>query len=116
MTGSRTIEWITAGDVAEYLGTLTPRQPDLDQMVAAVRAEIERRRSDVDFTLVSESGVYANLWFGALLWVVDLYNVRTAPTGYPAYGDPGADIYGPLDQSRWINISRLCGLKIPVVA
>ena len=108
--------WLASDDVASYLGTQTPRQPDLDRIVAAIVAEVERRRSDVDFSLVAETGEYANLWFGALLWVVDIYNVRTAPTGYPGYGDPGADIYGPIDQSRWVTISRLCGLRLPVVA
>ena len=102
--------------MASYLGTASPRQPDLDRIVAAVTAEVQRRRSDVDFSLVAETGQYANVFLGSLLWCVDLYNVRMAPTGYPGYGDQGADLYGPIDQSRWVNISRLCGLRHPVVA
>ena len=110
--------WLTADDVAGYLHVSSPRQPDLDQITAAVVAEVERIRSDLDFITAppSQMNRYANIWMGTLLWAVDLYQVRLSPNGYPNYGEPGADLYGAIDATRWVTISRLCGLRRPLTA
>ncbi len=110
--------WITADDVAGYLHVSSPRQPDLDQITAAVVAEVERLRSDLDFITSppSQMNRYANIWMGTQLWAVDLYQMRLAPSGFPNYGDDGADIYGVVNASRWREISRLCGLRRPLTA
>jgi hypothetical protein len=101
--------WLTADDVKEYLG-LPAVDSRLTKAVDAVIAEVERVRSDLDFA----AGPPDQVVFGSIMWSAELYQVRNAPQGFPAYGDPGGDIYGPIDSSRWVSISRLCGLRRPV--
>lgn len=109
--------WLTSAQVAAQLHH-TPRQPDLDNACAAIVAEIERLRSDIDFaaTPPAPTGRYANVHQGALMWVVLIYNRRNSPNGYPNFGEPGGDLYGAIDATSWMDISRLCGLRRPVTA
>jgi hypothetical protein len=101
--------WLTPEDVQDWL-ELPAVDARLQSATAAVIAEVERVRKDVDFT----GSAPDNITLGATLWVAELYQVRNAPSGFPGYGDPGADIYGPIDSSRWVSISRLCGLRRPL--
>ena len=117
--------WITSDAVATYMKVTSPRQPDLDQIVAAVQAEVERVRSDIDYLNAPPTtddpvngiiGQHQNVWFGALLWATDLYQARINANGpYPQYDQDGADLYA-VASTKWANISRLIGLRRPVTA
>ena len=101
--------WITPQEVADWLG-IPAADSRLETATLAVVAEIERVRDDLDFTLGAPDQVVQ----GALLWAGELYQVHNAPTGFSQYGDIGADVYGPIQPSRWASISRLCGLRRPL--
>ena len=103
------MSWITTADVQDYLD-LPSVDNRLTSAVAAVIAEVERVRQDIDFT----GAVPDQVKYGATMWSAELYQARNAPSGFPGYGDPGGDIYGPVDASRWVSISRLCGLRRPI--
>jgi hypothetical protein len=103
------VPWLTADDVKSYLD-LPAVDLRLTNATAAVIAEVERVRGDIDFT----GPVPDQVVFGATMWSAELYQARNAPSGFPGYGDPGGDIYGPVDASRWVSISRLCGLRRPI--
>jgi hypothetical protein len=103
------VSWLDATDVATFLETVEDDQ--LRGYTDAVRGEVERVRSDLDFTAVPDP-----VRVGAMLWVKSLAQARMAPSGFPAYGDPGGDVYAIADSSRWVEIVRLIGLRRPVVA
>jgi hypothetical protein len=103
------VSWLTDTDTAAFLETVPDAQ--LTAYTAAVRGEVERIRSDLDFT----QAVPAQVLVGSMLWVKALTQARMAPSGFPAYDDP-SDVYGPVSSSRWVEISRLIGLRRPVVA
>ena len=109
--------WLTSAQVAAQLHH-TPRQPDLDNAIEAIVAHLERLRSDIDFTATppAPTGINADLHQGALQWAVLIYNRRHSPNGYPNFGEPGGDLYGAIDATSWMDISRLCGLRRPVTA
>ena len=102
------MSWITPDEAAAHLGLQAVDQR-LFEATLAVKSEVERVRDDLDFTAVPDQ-----VHYGALLWVGDLYQTHNAPTGFAGYGDVNADIYGPLQPSRWASISRLCGLRRPI--
>ena len=117
--------WITSDAVATYMNVTSPRQPDLDQIVAAVQAEVERFRSDIDYINAPPTtndpvngiiGQHQNVWLGAILWATDLYQARINANGpYPQYDQNGADL-SVSGYNKWQNISRLIGLRRPVTA
>lgn len=103
------MSWLEPSQVALFLDT--PEDEQLVAYVEAVRGEVERVRSDLDYAQAVPDPVRV----GAMLWVKALVQSRMAPSGFPAYGDPGADLYLQ-ESTRWVEIVRLIGLRRPVVA
>lgn len=103
------MDWITPQDVADHLGTEVDDRMEL--ATAAVKAEVERVRSDVDFS----QPVDGNILYGAILWAALFYQQRNAPSGFAGYGD-GADLMGEVLGSRKGEIYRLLGLRRPLTA
>lgn len=101
--------WLTPDEVAQYLDVPYP-DPDgrVDLATGAVRAAVEQRRSDVDFTAVPDD-VHA----GAIMWAAQVYQARNAPSGYAGYGD-ATTLYDALGPRR-AEIMRLLGWRRPVI-
>lgn len=108
-------EWITVEDVGGYLD-LVPAQIAADDNLAlstaAVKAAIERRRSD----LMTPGGFYPgdDVRTGAIMWAALMYQARNAPSGYAGYGDETV-LFDALG-SRRAEIMRLVGWRRPVSA
>lgn len=106
-------DWLTIEDVAGYLD-LPVASPDDDSLTlstAAIKAAVERRRSDLDFT--DETTVPADVRTGSIVWAAILYQTRSAPSGFAGYGDETAmfDVLG----ARRAEVLRLIGWRRPVV-
>ena len=105
-------DWITTGDVAGDLDV-----PDdagdvrLSRSVDAVRAAVERRRSDLDYT--DADSVPADVRAGAVAWACVMYQSRSAPAGFAGFDAETALIEAG---SRRAEILRLLGFRRPVVA
>jgi hypothetical protein len=103
--------WITPDDVAEYLGTVAADDPRVVRSTAAVKAAVERRRSDLTFTDATTAPEDVRL--GATMWASVMVQQRSAPGGYDGYdaetalADAGA---------KRAEIYRLLGFRRPVVA
>jgi hypothetical protein len=104
--------WLEPEDVQTYL-ELEEVDARLTEATAAVRSEVERLRSDLDFTGAVE--IPASVIFGAILWAALFYQQRNAPSGFAGYGD-GADIVGDVLGSKKADIYRFIGLRRPVTA
>lgn len=104
-------DWITPEQVAQYLGVSYPDVDGrIDLCTAAVKAAVEQRRSDIDYTLPVGEDVHA----GAIMWAGQLWQSRNAPSGYAGYGDE-TTLYDSLGARR-AEILRLLGWRRPVVA
>ena len=104
---------ITVDDVAGYLDlpTVDPADDNLSLSTAAVVAAVERRRSD----LVDETGTFAatdDVRLGSILWAAILYQSRSAPSGFPGYGDE-TTMFDALGARR-AEVLRLIGWRRPV--
>ena len=77
----------------------------------AVQAEVERLRSDLDFATEVPRGVH----LGAVKWAAELWQARSAPSGFAGYGD-GADLMGSMLASQRADIYRLIGIRRPLTA
>jgi hypothetical protein len=104
--------WLEPEDVQTYL-ELEEVDARLTEATAAVRSEVERLRSDLNFTGAVE--IPASVTFGAILWAALFYQQRNAPSGFAGYGD-GADIVGDVLGSKKADIYRFIGLRRPVTA
>jgi hypothetical protein len=104
--------WLEPEDVQTYL-ELEEVDARLTEATAAVRSEVERLRSDLNFTGAVE--IPASVIFGAILWAALFYQQRNAPSGFAGYGD-GADIVGDVLGSKKADIYRFIGLRRPVTA
>lgn len=104
--------WLEASDVQAYL-ELEETDQRLEDATAGVKAEIERLRSDIDFS--GDTEIPGSVWYGAILWAALFYQQRNAPSGFAGYGD-GADIVGDVLGSKKADIYRLIGLRRPVTA
>jgi hypothetical protein len=104
--------WLEPIAVAEYLDI--PGDPDARMVgaTAAVRAAVEARRSELDFT--SSATVPANVLEGAKLWAAILYQQRAAPTGFAGYDEASA-MFDSLGARR-AEVMRLLGWRRPVTA
>ena len=83
-------DWITADDVAGYLdlpASSVAGDDNLALATAAVKAAVERRRSDLDFTADDFTVVNADVRTGSIRWAGLMYQARNAPSGYAGYGD-----------------------------
>jgi hypothetical protein len=101
-------DWLTAEEVAEYLDTVVDEKIELS--TAAVKAAVERRRSDLDFTAPVPADVHA----GSIMWAGLVFQSRNSPSGFAGYGDESV-IYDTLGARR-AEIMRLIGWRRPVVA
>jgi hypothetical protein len=102
--------WVTADEAAAQLGIPAP-DDRLDVALAAVVAEVERIRTDLDF---ETPDVPAQVKQGALLWTAEIWTVQNAPSGFPQWDASGGDVYGPIQPSRWSTIARFIGIRRPV--
>lgn len=103
-------DWITAAAVAERVD-LEATEPDVISSTAAVRAAVEERRSELDYT--DELTVPAHVREGAILWAVLLVQLRSSPGGFQGY-DAESAIVG--DGQRRAEIRNLLGWNRPVTA
>jgi hypothetical protein len=107
-------DWITVEDVAGYLD-LPAVDPDDDNLVratAAVKAAVERRRSDLN---AGDPPVFTptdDVVTGSIIWATIIYQARSAPSGFAGYGDETAmfDVLG----ARRAEVMRLIGWRRPV--
>ena len=115
--------WITPDDVAAYLdlpATAATEDDNLALSTAAVKAAVERRRSDlwtggdptaappVPDVFTPGEDVHA----GSVRWAALMYQARNAPSGFAGYGDETA-LFDSLGANR-AEIMRLIGWRRPV--
>lgn len=107
-------DWITPDAVAEYLGDgVDPAEPRLIQATAAVRAAVERRRSELALHTLDDVTAPADVRTGAILWAGIIYQQRSSPGGFDgfdaeaAFADAG---------SKRAEIRKLLGWNRPVSA
>jgi hypothetical protein len=105
-------DWLTVDDVAAYLDlpTVDPTDDNLALSTAAVKAAVEARRSELDFT--DETTVPADVRTGSILWAAILYQSRSAPSGFAGYGDE-TQMFDTLGARR-AEVMRLIGWRRPV--
>ena len=107
--------WLTVDDVALYLdlpSASVAGDDNLATATAAVKAAVERRRSD----LVDETGAFVpgdDVKGGATMWAAIVYQTRNAPSGFAGYGDETA-LYDTLGARR-AEVMRMLGWRRPVV-
>ena len=104
--------WLEAEDVQAYL-ELEEVDQRLTEATLGVKAEVERLRSDLNFT--GEAEIPANVVYGSILWAALFYQQRNAPSGFVGYGD-GADIVGDVLGSKKADIYRMIGHRRPGTA
>lgn len=106
--------WLTVDDVAKYLDLPAATAADDDNLVtatAAVKAAVERRRSD----LLDATGAFVpgdDVKGGSVMWAALVYQSRNAPSGFAGYGDETA-LYDTLGARR-SEVMRLIGWRRPV--
>lgn len=105
--------WLTPEAVAGYLDLPPGSEADdnLAISTAAVKAAVERRRSD----LVDEAGTFRpgdDVRGGSIMWAAIVYQTRNAPSGFAGYGDETTliDTLG----ARRSEVLRLIGWRRPV--
>jgi hypothetical protein len=103
--------WLTPQDVSAHLGNDATDDARVERATAAVRAHVERLRSDLDFT--DSTTVPDDVRHGSVLWAALLFQHRSAPSGFAGFGD-GGDLLGDVLGSRKADIYRLIGLRRPV--
>ena len=103
--------WITPEEVATYLDVPYPDEDGrIDGATLAVKAAIERRRSDLIFT--DATTVPEDVRQGSIYWAAQMFQTRNAPSGYAGYGDE-TTLYDALGARR-AEILRLVGWRRPV--
>lgn len=109
-------DWITPEDVAAYLDLPTSDDDNLILSTAAVKAAVERRRSDL-WTVASdtEPAVFVpgdEVRGGAIIWASIFFQARSSPSGPPGYGDETMifDVLG----ARRAEVLRFVGWNRPV--
>jgi len=104
-------DWLTIEDVAGYLDLpqADPADDNLTLSTAAIKAAVEGRRSDLDFS--DATTVPGNVRTGSIVWASILYQARSAPSGFSGYGDETA-IFDPLGARR-AEVLRLIGWRRP---
>jgi len=102
--------WLTPDDVQAYLDL--PGAPDtrMIEVTAAVKAAVERRRSDLDFT--DGELVPADIRVGGIRWAGLMHASRGAPSGFTGY-DTDSMLVDALGSQR-AEIMRLLGWRRPV--
>jgi len=106
-------DWLTPDDVAAYLDLATADDDNLALSTAAVKAAVERRRSDLwAGTDPDEFAVTDEVKAGSVMWAALIFQARNAPSGYTGYGDETM-LFDSLGARR-AEIMRLVGWRRPV--
>jgi len=106
--------WLTPEDVAAYLDLPVADDDNLVLSTAAVKAAVERRRSDL---WVGDPAAFSpgeDVRAGAIIWAALIFQTRNAPSGFTGYGDETQmiDSLG----ARRAEVMRLVGWRRPVWA
>ena len=104
--------WLTPEDVAGYLDLPTAEDDNLLLSTAAVKAAVERRRSDL---WTGEPATFTpgdDVRTGAIRWAGLMYQARNSPSGFTGFGDDTM-IMDSLGAQR-AEIMRLLGWRRPV--
>lgn len=105
--------WLTVDDVAAYLDLPDSSDDNLALSTAAVKAAVERRRSDLYVDGVFTPG--DEVKGGATIWAASVYQWRNSPgENVTAYGDETSLANGL--GSRRGEIMRMLGWRRPVSA
>jgi hypothetical protein len=110
-------DWLTPDDVGAYLDlapALVAGDDNLALATAAVKAAVERRRSDL-WNRTAEPADFEpgdEVRGGAIMWAALVYQARNAPSGYAGYGDETM-IFDSLGARR-AEVMRLVGWRRPV--
>jgi hypothetical protein len=107
-------DWLTVDDVAGYLDipTVDPADDNLALSTAAVKAAVERRRSDL---FAGDPPAFApgdEVRGGSIIWAAILYQARSAPSGFAGYGDE-TQMFDALGARR-AEVLRMIGWRRPV--
>ena len=105
-------DWLTPEDVAAYLDLPTADDDNLILSTAAIKASLERRRSDLwkgdPPVFTPDDGVKG----GAVMWAAMVWQWRSSPSGPPGFGDETM-VFDALG-SRRAEIMRMVGWRRPV--
>jgi len=106
-------DWITVDEVAAYLDlpTVDPADDNLALSTAAVKAAVERRRSDLATGEPPTFTPTDDVHTGSVIWAAILYQSRSAPSGFAGYGDE-TGLFDPLGARR-AEVLRLVGWRRP---
>lgn len=108
-------DWLTPEAVAAFLDVSYGQGAETDERIdlstAAAKAAVERRRADLDFT--EAATVPADVSYGGILWAAQMFQARSAPSGYSGYGDE-TQLYDSMGARR-AEIMRLLGWRRPVI-
>ena len=109
-----TSEWITVDDVARYLDIPGDVSTDdnLATSTAAVKAAVERRRSDLNAGDPPAFAATDDVKAGAIMWAGLVYQTRNAPSGFAGYGDETM-LYDALGARR-AEVMRFIGWRRPI--
>jgi len=108
-------DWITPEDVGAYLdlpSSSVGADDNLALATAAVKAAVERRRSDLFDD--AEPPVFTpgdEVRSGAIQWAALMYQARNAPSGFAGYGDETM-LFDSLGARR-AEVMRLLGWRRP---
>jgi len=107
-----TSAWLTPEDVAAYLDLVDATDDNLVLSTAAVKAAVERRRSDLWLGDPAAFTPGEDVRAGAIIWAGLMYQTRNAPSGFTGYGDDTQmiDTLG----ARRAEVMRLVGWRRPV--
>ena len=101
---------ITDAEVAAYIGPMSDAARVTDATAAAI-AYVEGRRSDLADAYFAQSIAPDDVALGALVYASLLYNQRTSPSGYSAFGDGAIDVTG---EPAYPRAMRLIGWRRPI--
>ena len=109
--------WITPDDVAAYLDLPDATDDNLVLCTAAVKAAVERRRSDLNLSDGLDPPTYTftpgdDVRAGSIMWAALMFQARNAPSGFAGYGDETA-LFDSLGARR-SEVMRLVGWRRPV--
>lgn len=105
------VDWITTSDVEEWVGAMSD-PARLADSTAAAKKYVEDRRSDLDL-VGSPDPAPADVLLGTVIYASLVYQARSSPTGYAAYGDGAVDIGGD-NQQAYMRAMRLIGMRRPL--
>ena len=105
-------DWITPEAVASYIDAAAD-DARLVSATAAVKAAVERRRTDLYFDDPEFAVVNGDVLNGSIRWAGLIFQTRAAPSGFDGYGDE-SQLFDSLGNQR-AEIMRLIGWRRPVI-